>query len=313
MAYRFPDLGFGFPVDVGIPPSAYALSKSWHRRQMAAIEAGFSHVLVEAGRAPAGAPYRQSLAGQLTTLREAGVRTAYLAHGTDVRVPSLHAVTHPDSPFRSGDHSALERQARSNIAIIQELGMPAFISTPDLLEFLPDAVWLPVVVDPNRWATDRPVLARRRPIVVHAPSSGPMKGSDAIDPVMVALDREGLIEYRRVRGVTSADMPDLYRGADIVLEQFRIGGYGVAACEAMAAGRVVIGHVAPEVRELASEAARMAVPIVESTAASLERVVRRVVRERDQFAALAATGPSFVRALHDGAASADALRAFLAT
>jgi glycosyltransferase involved in cell wall biosynthesis len=170
---------------------------------------------------------------------------------------------------------------------------------------------MPVVVDPDRWATDRPVLARPRPVVVHAPSSGPMKGSDAIDPVMVALHDEGLIEYRRVHGVASADMPELYRDADIVLEQFRIGGYGVAACEAMAAGRVVIGHVAPPAREVASEAAGIALPIVESTAGELERVVRDVVRDPDPFVALAATGPRFVRTLHDGAASADALTGFL--
>lgn len=311
LAYRVPGTGLGFPVGVDVPASAYALSRSWHRRQMAAIESGFSHVLVEAGRSPAGAPYLQSTARQLRILRDAGVRFAYLAHGSDVRVPSLHAAEHPDSPFRSGDHSALERQARENIALIGELGLPAFVSTPDLLEFLPGATWVPVVTDPERWATEAPALARRRPIVAHAPSSGPMKGTDAIDPVMTVLHDQGLIEYRRVQGVPSADMPEVYRGADIVLDQFRIGGYGVAACEAMAAGRVVIGHVAPAVRRIASEAAGSALPIVESTAGDLDRVVRGILRDRDRFAAIAGTGPGFVRELHDGAASAAVLEVFL--
>lgn len=311
LAFRAPGTGFGFPVDVEVPASAYVLSRSWHDRQTRAIAAGFSHVLVEAGRPPAGGPYRAPLARQLRDLIASGVRVAYLAHGTDVRVPSVHAAAHPDSPFRSGDHEPLEMQARANIALIEDLGIDAFVSTPDLFEFLPGATWLPVVVDPAAWRATSPVLQRARPIVVHAPSSGPMKGSDAVDPAMAALHDAGTIEYRRIRGVPAAQMPEIYREADIVLEQFRIGGYGVAACEAMAAGRVVVGHVAPDVRRRVSDAAGLDLPIVESAAADIGRVVADIVERPAGFAARAAEGPAFVDALHDGTASARAMSGFL--
>ncbi len=38
-------------------------------------------------------------------------------------------------------------------------------------------------------------------------------------------------------------MPEVYGGADIVLDQFPLGTYGVAACEALVAGRLVVSHV----------------------------------------------------------------------
>ncbi len=311
MAYHQPGAGFGFPVGVEVPASAYTLSRAWHRRQQAAIESDFTHVLVETGRPPAGAPYRESVARQLTALRRAGVALGYLAHGTDVRVPSIHAADNPDSPFRTGDHSALEHQARSNLDLIARLGLPSFVSTPDLLDFLPDATWLPVVVTPSSWATNAPVLMRDRPVVVHAPSSGPMKGSDVVDPVMTTLHERGIIEYRRLTGIPARQMPEVYRHADIVLEQFRIGGYGVAACEAMAAGRIVVGHVTPRVRDHVAAAAGMPLPIVQSSASELREVVLRILAERERFAEAATDGPAFVERLHDGAASAEALRRFL--
>ena len=52
-----------------------------------------------------------------------------------------------------------------------------------------------------------------------------------------------MIEYRQIVGVPHAEMPEFYAGADIVLDQFTLGSYGVAACEAMASGRLVMGHV----------------------------------------------------------------------
>src|SRR5690606_40455222 len=108
----------------------------------------------------------------------------------------------------------------------------------------------------------------------------------------------GLIEYRRVEGVPAGDMPRVYGEADVVLDQLRIGNYGVAACEAMAAGRVVVSHVSEVVREHAREAAGADLPILEATADSLEQVLLDVLADRDRARALAAQGPAFVRTLH---------------
>jgi hypothetical protein len=107
-------------------------------------------------------------------------------------------------------------------------------------------------------------------------------------------------------------MPALIAGSDIVLDQFRIGVYGVADAEAMAAGRLVLSYASDSVRERVRAQRGLELPIVEVTPATLEATLRDVLARRDHYRAFAATGLPFARAVHDGTASAEALRGFLA-
>jgi glycosyltransferase involved in cell wall biosynthesis len=237
-----------------------------------------------------------------------------LAHGTDVRLPSRHAAAHPDSPYHPeilASTKGLEREARANVEAFRRLRLPIFVSTPDLLDDLPEATWLPVVVDTRRWVSDVVPLERRRPVVVHVPSSAAVKGSELVDPAMRRLDAEGVIEYRRVERLPAERMPAAYGDADIVLDQFRLGSYGVAACEAMSSGRIVVGHVSVTTRDFVRSATGTDLPIVQSAAGDIESTVRRIVSDRDAFRGVGALGRAFVTAVHDGRRSADALRPFL--
>jgi hypothetical protein len=314
MAYR---LGgeFGHPVDLEVPVGAYVASRRWQRSQRDAVLSGFTHVIIEAERAPFGALTTDSVADQVRELIDHGVRVAMLCHGTDIRLPSRHAATHPDSPFAPGLMSttpALERAALANRRLLDELGVTTFVSTPDLLSDVPTAEWLPLVVDTHQWAEAKPVLTREVPVVVHAPSRGIMKGSDLIDPAMRALDAEGLIEYRRLEGLRADEMVHAISDADIVLEQFRLGSYGVAGCEALSTGRLVVGAVTDQVRDYVRAATGLELPIVQSAAADIESVIRRLVAEREGSRRRAALGREFVLAVHDGRRSADVLAPFLA-
>lgn len=313
MAYR---VGAEFDHDVGqsVPVSVYLFSRKWQTSQRAAVLSGFSHVLVEAGRNPFGRIFSESLDDQVAELRAAGISVAMLAHGTDVRSPSRHAAENPDSPYRPDilpGTPGLEREAAANRATFRRLQAPTFVSTPDLLDDLPDATWLPVVVDPGRWVSEVTPLARARPVVVHVPSRAAVKGSDLIDPALRRLDAEGIIEYRRIERLAAEKMPAAYGSADIVLDQFRLGSYGVAACEAMASGRIVVGHVTDGTREFVRRSTGIELPIVESTARDIEATIRRLVSGRELVADVGARGREFVTAVHDGRRSAAVLQPFL--
>ncbi|MCD2444068.1 hypothetical protein LQ757_17430 [Agromyces sp. SYSU K20354] len=312
--YRNPGDVFAFPADHAVPTPFFISSAPWQRAQRRAVAKRFTHVIVESGRHLFGSDGR--VLDQVEFLRRAGVRVALLWHGSDIRLPSRHAASDPDSPFlhdRYPETDRLEEIAQRNRALIAESGLPVFVSTPDLLEHVPGASWLPVVVDVDGWAdaATEPALERRRPVVVHAPSNAGLKGSDLIADTVRRLEAEGIIEYREVRGVAAEQMPAVYGTADIVLDQFALGIYGVAACEALAAGRVVVSHVAEFTRETVRERTELELPIVEARADGLEVVLRDVVAERERYRAVAATGPAFVRAVHDGRRSAQALGAFL--
>jgi glycosyltransferase involved in cell wall biosynthesis len=168
-----------------------------------------------------------------------------------------------------------------------------------------------VIVDVDTWRSNAPVLQRELPVVAHAPSVSAMKGTELIDPVMQSLAERGLITYRRVEGVDPAEMPAVYRDADIVLDQFRVGSYGVAACEAMAAGRIVVGHIAQHVRDRVVADTGLELPVVGATPDTIEQVVLDLISHPERAREVAARGPAFVEQVHDGRRSAEALAPFV--
>ncbi|WP_162242859.1 glycosyltransferase [Leifsonia sp. Root112D2] len=305
---------FGFPVDMSVPVSGYVFSKKWQARQREAVTAGFTHVGVEAERHPFGRVFDQSVETQVRQLLDAGVKVAFLSHGTDIRLPSRHAAMEEYSPYKDGLWPFTERaelESGDNLAMIARLEIPVFVSTPDLLVDVPHASWLPVIVEPEKWRSATQPLHRGRPVVVHAPSGAIIKGSDLVDPIMQSLHEQGIVEYVRIQGVPADEIPEIYRNADIVLDQFRLGSYGVAACESLAAGRVVIGHVSRFVRDYVREHTGTELPIVEATASTLEATIRTICADPQRYRELASAGPEFVAAVHDGRASAAVLKTFL--
>ncbi|GAA1780621.1 glycosyltransferase family protein [Leucobacter iarius] len=301
--------GFAFDTDTEVPLHVHASSRAWQDAQLAAIER-CTHVLVEAERPLLGRRFADFEA-EARELRARGLSVAFLAHGTDIRVPSLHVPTTHWSVFQDTDAywGRQETLATRNLAALRRLGGPFFVSTPDLKYFLPEAEWCPVVVDPEKWAGESVAGDREVPVVAHVPSQAKTKGTDLVEPVLFALQEEGLIEYRPVRGVPSARMPEVYGAADIVLDQFRLGSYGVTACEAMSSGRVVLGHVSPEVREWVRSATGEELPIVEADPDTVETELRALLADRAEMRRIGAAGAEFVRAVHDGRMSAAVLGA----
>jgi len=146
---------------------------------------------------------------------------------------------------------------------------------------------------------------------VHVPSDTYLKGTEAIEPVLKKMVKAGRIRYLPLRTVPYPDMPKVLAEADIVLDQFAIGSYGVAAVEGLAAGRLVIGHVRPEVRQRVLADTGWALPIVESTAATLEQVIEGLLADESAWQEQTLLGPAFVDDVHDGRRSAAVLDEFL--
>jgi len=126
----------------------------------------------------------------------------------------------------------------------------------------------------------------------------------------------GWFPHRRaVIHMRSSDMSihfAIVKGTDLIestlraLDQFRIGSFGVAACEAMAAGRIVVSHVSEQVRSVVTDATELSVPIVQAEADELAAVLRAVVDDPSEALALTARGADFVTSVHEGSASAAA-------
>lgn len=285
-------------------------SRAWQRDMYRKLSEHYTHVLIEACFPILGGLYAGDMRKQITLLQDAGLKVGFVGHGNDVRLPSRHAERVPWSPFHSDEWvpvEKLEAVVEENLALIEEFGLPTFVSTAGLLVDIPKAHLLPVIIDQERWSTRAPGLVRERLRVIHAPTNPIAKGTNYIAPVLRGLHDEGLIEYVELQGVPNDRMPQVFAEADVVLDQFRGGDYGVAACETMASGRVVVAHVDAQARGEVEHRAGMPLPIVEGTLDNIETVIRDIAARRMHYQEIAAQGPEFVRRLHDGRYSRSAL------
>src|SRR5690606_16806822 len=119
----------------------------------------------------------------------------------------------------------------------------------------------------------------------------------------------GRIVYRQLQGVPNARMPEAPAAADVVVDQVVLGNPATLLIETMAAGRLAVAHVAPEVRAgmAASDARGDEPPALEADAETSRDVVEQVLADRGAAAAVAARGPAWAARNHGGARSAKVL------
>jgi hypothetical protein len=303
---------FQFADDYGVPLAWFGQPR-WQRAQQQYVEQ-YTHVMVESLRPLFGARGYPDAGPDIEAMLGKGIDVALLFHGSDIRLPSRHAKRERWSPFTPGDEltDRLEPQARRHAELVESLNLPVFVSTVDLLDDVPNAQWLPVAIDPAPWQqAGRPLFTGEKPVVAHVPSNAKLKGTQEIDEVLTALQDRGLVEYRRITGVPHEEMPAVIGDADIVVDQLHIGLYGVAAAEALAAGRIVVSYVGDGVRHRVRSLAGREVPIVEADPDTLGDVVSGLIADREAAAAEATAGPTFVAELHDGRRSAEVLKTWL--
>ncbi|MFI5754726.1 glycosyltransferase family 4 protein [Streptomyces sp. NPDC051569] len=300
---------FDYPADVYV--DATRLNElDVQLQQVQRIVGRYTHLLVDAFMPVMGGLNGDSIAEDLAALKQARIKVALLSHGSDIRHPDRHLDRHEFSLFRDAPEGIADRlrvKAERNRRIADACGLPLFVTTPDLLDDLPTASWAPLVVDVASWASDRPVMERQRPIVLHAPSKRWTKGTDRILPLMTELHDKGVIDFRLAEGIAWAEMRELVKESDLVLDQFTTGSYGTFAVEAMAAGRPVVGYISDQVKA----ATGGDLPIVSATPRTLRGVMDSLIEDREKTAAIGRESAEFTRTYHDGTWTAQVLSGFL--
>ncbi len=300
---------YDYPADVQVAKGVFAKDATWALDLREHARESWTHAVVEAGRGLFGTLGGTDARADVEYLQNAGIQVALAFHGSEIRDPAAHAAAHRASPFanpRDPYTARLQQVADRNLALAREFEGPIFVSTPDQLDYLPRATWLPVVVDLEVW----PLQARETPdvpLVVHAPSNPVLKGTAQIEAALQPLIDSGRIRYARVTGMQPADAAALVRRADIVIDQVLLGLYGVLACEGLASGAVVLGHLGDRLRSRVPEE----VPVTEVT---VEDLGDRLVEVLDDLPNLAARAPerrSFVERWHDGRYAASVLNVFV--
>ena len=276
--------GYGFDIDIGARPS----DPLWRqfRRRLSFLRAAVDRYDVfhfNFGQTILGIRRFGRVVDELAWLRRRGKTILFTYQGSDIR----------------GGGGVREKAAHRAL----RYGDRVFYQNPDLRQWLPRSSFLPyAAVDP---AAIRPESLREGEelIVAHAPTDRVIKGTQHVIDAVDALRDEGVaIRLDLVEGVTRDVALERLAGADLLVDQLRLGWYGTVAVEAMALGRPVLSYIREDEPEDNPFGAGL--PIVRTTSATLVDDLRALTAARDRLRELGVAGRAFVEEHHDPVAIA---------
>lgn len=108
---------------------------------------------------------------------------------------------------------------------------------------------IPISIDLAPFTPAYPSRKVNRPLIVHAPTQQDFKGTAAIEAAIQELQKSYDFEYKRIEKMNHEQAVQLYRTADLVVDQIRCGSYGLLSVEAMALGKPVVSYIRSDLVE----------------------------------------------------------------
>jgi glycosyltransferase involved in cell wall biosynthesis len=175
-----------------------------------------------------------------------------------------------------------------------------WVSTPDLLEFVPGSVLFPQPLDVRSTVfqpKDHGEASQQRGIrIVHAPSDRALKGTKYLVSAADSLRAEGVeVELDLVENVPHDRVFVRSRSADFSVDQLVAGSYGMFTLEMMVIGVPVICFL----REDLIAKYPQPPPIVNADPSTIASVIRDVITRRAEWPAIARAARAYVERVHD--------------
>jgi glycosyltransferase involved in cell wall biosynthesis len=227
-------------------------------------------------------------------LARAGARLVFHFHGCEVRPRAAMLERHALSACSECPvYCVPEKQARL-LEIARRHGALLIISTPDLLEAVPEAEHLPVAIDLEDWIElGKRVTPAPGFVVLHAPSDPAIKGTSHVEAAVreVAAAHPD-VRLELVEGEPAAKARLRYAPATVAVDQLHLGWYGLFAVEAMALEKPVLVYIRPDLD-------RPDLPVVRTTRERLAADLALLHGDRRRIDELGAAGRSYVARVHD--------------
>ena len=135
--------------------------------------------------------------------------------------------------------------------------------------------------------------------VAHAPSKRRVKGTETVLAAVDALRARGVpVELDLIEGVPNREARLRYAAADVVIDQLKIGWYGMLAIESMALGKPVVVHLDEEAAAETEEAFGLELPLVRAGENDLEKVLAGLVEARESLPDLGRRSREYVERVH---------------
>ena len=181
------------------------------------------------------------------------------------------------------------------------------VGSYDAIRWVPEAEMIPPGID-VRAIEPAPPTDRRRPVILHAPSSRRRKGTEHVLAACEGLDADLVL----VEGLHHDEAFERYREADIVVDQLNAGWYGLFAIECMALGKPVVTFLHDEAVARTERELGTRVPVVNASKETLRARLEPLVASAAERKRIGAESRAYVEHVHDLERVADRLLALYA-
>ena len=182
---------------------------------------------------------------------------------------------------------------------------PIFVSTPDLLDEIPTAIYIPLPVSIEAWTptTEKTATSgQRRPAemarplrILHAPTDRLKKGTRHLLAAVDSLQSQGApLELVLVENQTQAELLAIASTCDVAVDQLMAGVYGTFAAETMTMGLPTIAWIVPIYRHHYSED----LPILSADPQTLGALLSRILTGEIDLADCAKQSSHFAARVH---------------
>lgn len=194
-------------------------------------------------------------------------------------------------------HHGSDIRYRGEFRMYLKFADKIFVSTPDLLEWSPNAVWIPnpISLDKFPYVGVKHKDESEKINIVHAPSNKAKKGTEYIIKAVNELKNEGYkVNLILIENMPHKKVIEYYKNSDIVIDQLLIGWYGMVSIEGMALGKPVCVYIRDDL-----ESYMPFNPIINTSPENITENLRILIEDERLRRELGKKGKKYVEQIHD--------------
>lgn len=154
---------------------------------------------------------------------------------------------------------------------------------------------IPSMIDLSMYQPEENTTLHPKPLIVHAPTSQEIKGTKYILQAVEHLKSHYEFDFQLVHGMSHKEAMEIYRKADIIIDQLHIGSYGLFAVECMAMGKPVICWISDYMQDNYPED----LPIISANPDNVVNKLEYVLQNQDMLPEIGRQGRKYVERYHD--------------
>lgn len=216
-------------------------------------------------------------------------------HGSDIR-NTFNEVSYKYIHFEKANQRNREKVQRRRLQLLKAAD-GVILHDIELIPHLPK-INIPIYIVPLRLDLTKfvpiyPESLKKKPVIVHAPSKRSTKGTNEILNELKKVKHD--YELILVEGKAQKEALEIYKKADIIIDQISLGTYGVFAIESMALGKPVITYISDELRKSFPES----LPIVSAGFENLAETIDDLLQDGEKRRNLGIQGRKYAMRYHD--------------